>query len=123
MRIGTADLLGDLGCRVVQAASGHEALRQPRDDGIELIVTDYLMPGMNGVDLSREARRLRPSLPILLITGYSTIAEGPGLELPRLTKPFRQSDIAQRIADLLAQPEGDTVVNISKNAKSRRRAK
>ena len=38
---------------------------------------------------------------VLLITGYSTIAEGPGTLLPRLAKPFRQADLAERVAKLL----------------------
>jgi two-component SAPR family response regulator len=69
------------------------------------------MPGMNGVDLVDQARSLRPEMKALLITGYSNIAEGPGASLPRLAKPFRQADLAQHVADLLA-PTSDTVVQI-----------
>lgn len=121
VRLGTADLLSDLGYRVVQAASGSEALRLLRDDRFDILVTDHLMPGMSGVELAREARTLSPGLPVLLITGYSNIAEGPGTELPRLTKPFRQTDLAQRVSDLL-QPDRANVFSLSKQPKADKRS-
>jgi PAS domain S-box-containing protein len=120
VRVGTADLLADLGYQVVQAGSGSEALRLLRQDGFDILVTDYLMPGMNGAELAREARARVPGLPVLLITGYSNIAEGPGMELPRLTKPFRQTDLAQRVADLL-QPDRSNVVSLPKQPKADKR--
>lgn len=103
VRAGTADMLSDIGYEVVQAASGAEAMRLLRS-GMrpDLLVTDYLMPGMSGVDLAEAARQLMSDLRVLLITGYSTIAEGRGSALPRLAKPFRQADLAQHVADLLA---------------------
>jgi len=104
VRHGTADMLRDIGYRVIEATSGGEALRLiETETDIDLLITDYLMPGMSGVDLARQIRSLRPAMPILLITGYSTIAEGPGAELARLAKPFRQTDLASRIAGLLDQ--------------------
>jgi hypothetical protein len=45
---------------------------------------------------------LVPELPVLVITGYSNIAEGPGADLPRLNKPFRQAELASKVAGLLA---------------------
>ncbi|MFL6844695.1 MAG: PAS domain-containing protein [Allosphingosinicella sp.] len=117
VRLGTADLLQDLGYQVVQAASGPEALRALRDGGVDLLVTDYLMPAMSGVELAHEARRLHPGLPVLLVTGYSDIAEGPGTELPRLTKPFRQLELARRVADLLRPERGGSVVGIKREAR------
>ena len=68
---------------------------------VDLLITDYLMPGMNGVELIRNARNAAPALLALIISGYSTIAEGPGADLPRLAKPFRQIDLAARVAEIL----------------------
>jgi CheY-like chemotaxis protein len=68
---------------------------------IDLLVSDYLMPGIGGADMVREARKLRPDLPALLITGYTNLVQGPGAELPRLAKPFRQAELASRIAELI----------------------
>ena len=120
VRVGTADLLRDLGYRVIMASSGPDALRLLRDAEVDLLLTDYLMPGMNGVELVYEAQKFDPDLPALLVTGYSDIADGPGLELPRLTKPFRQTDLARRVAELLLRSErGATVIDIKSGAARR----
>ena len=100
-------MLRDIGYQVLTAASGGEALSLLRaDNGIDLIISDYLMPGMNGVDLIQRARAIAPDVPALLITGYSNIASGPGADLPRLAKPFRQVDLAARVAELLSARSG-----------------
>ena len=106
VRLGTADMLEDLGYTVIDANSGAEAIRLLRT-GVEpdLMITDYRMPGMNGVELIEQARLLAPAMEVMLITGYSTIAEGPGASLPRLAKPFRQADLAKVVAELLDQPK------------------
>jgi signal transduction histidine kinase/CheY-like chemotaxis protein len=110
VRRATAEMLADIGYTVVEAASGAEALRMVRDGaGCDIVVSDYLMPGMNGVDLIRHLRELAPGLPAMLISGYSTIAEGSGSELPRLAKPFRQADLARSVALLLAEPAAGTI--------------
>ena len=110
VRNGTADMLRDIGYEVLTAASGAEALMLLRSGAeINLLVTDYLMPGMNGVDLVQAAGSIVPGLPALLITGYSNIASGPGAALPRLAKPFRQVDLAARVAELLFQRAADVV--------------
>ncbi len=110
VRRATADMLADIGYGVVEASSGAEALRLVRDGAAcDAVVSDYLMPGMNGVDLIRHLRDLAPELPALLISGYSTIAEGSGSELPRLAKPFRQADLARSVAHLLAEPAAGTI--------------
>ncbi len=111
VRTGTADMLGDLGYDVVQAESGAEALRLLRS-GCEpdIVVTDYLMPGMNGVDLIEHALAIAPNAKPMLITGYSDIATGRGANLPRLQKPFRQGELARRVADLLSRSGGGEVL-------------
>ena len=104
VRTATAQLLEELGYVVVQAGSGPEALAaiDERKGAIDALVTDFLMPVMNGAVLAQEARLLVPTLPVLVITGYSNIAEGPGAELPRLNKPFRQAELASKVAALIA---------------------
>jgi CheY-like chemotaxis protein len=115
VRIGTAEILMDLGYTVVQASSGAEALGLLRRDEfeIDLLVSDYLMPGIDGASFVREARKLRPGLPALLITGYTNLVQGPGAELPRLAKPFRQAELAARIAELVeAARSRDNVIRL-----------
>jgi signal transduction histidine kinase/CheY-like chemotaxis protein len=110
VRTGTAEMLADIGYSVIQAGSGVLALAVLRggEAEIDILVTDYLMPGMSGAELVREAQRLRPDLPVLLVTGYTNLAQGPGAELPRLTKPFRQAELASRVADLLEASRRNT---------------
>ena len=112
VRVATADMLGDLGYEVIEANSGAEALRLLRlGDEPDLMITDYLMPGMNGVQLIENARAIAPEMQVMLITGYSTVAEGPGALVARLAKPFRQADLAALVADLLTQEPADNVLS------------
>jgi hypothetical protein len=65
---------------------------------------------MNGAELIELANPLAPAMKLMLITGYSNIAEGPSASVPRLAKPFRHADLAQLVADLLTcEPEGKVV--------------
>jgi CheY-like chemotaxis protein len=101
VRMSTADMLADLGYEVVEAASGEEALRLISGGGrTDLLVTDHLMPGMNGVDLARAVRSLIPGLPILIVSGYAEV-DGVAADLPRLTKPFRNAELAERLNTMM----------------------
>ena len=78
------------------------------------------MPGIDGASFVREARKLRPGLPALLITGYTNLVQGPGSELPRLAKPFRQAELASRIAELVEAARSlDNVVHLEATGRSR----
>jgi len=74
-----------------------------RDGGaeIDLLIVDYAMPEMTGTDLIDEARRRRPGLKALLITGHADRLRDGGGDAPLLPKPFRPAELAERIADLL----------------------
>jgi CheY-like chemotaxis protein len=100
--LSTATLLEDLGHTVIKATSALDALSILRHGKpIDLLITDYAMPGMTGLRLAEEARRLRPDLPILLATGYADLPTSAALELPRLSKPYQQRQLAEQIASLL----------------------
>jgi CheY-like chemotaxis protein len=66
-----------------------------------LMMTDHVMPGMTGIELAAASRELRPSLPILLATGYAELPEGTQLDLPRLAKPYHQDQLRDRLDQLL----------------------
>ncbi len=105
VRRGTAEMLRDLGHRVVEAEGGAEALvtlaAQP---GIEAVVTDYKMPRMDGAQLAARLRETRPDLPILLISGYTGAAD-PIEGLPRLNKPFGLAELADALRRATEQPD------------------
>ena len=92
VRSGTAEMLRESGHHVVEAQGGADALRQVRA-GLEVdaVVTDYMMPSMNGAELAGELARIKSGLPILVVTGYA--GSGLDTELPVLAKPFRQADL------------------------------
>jgi PAS domain S-box-containing protein len=100
--MSTTEMLEDLGHRVIGANSGFHALDILRSEQpIDLMVTDQMMPGMTGLELAAASRELRPSLPILLATGYAELGEGTQVDLPRLAKPYHQDQLRDRLAQLL----------------------
>lgn len=102
--MSTVDMLEDLGHTVIEANSGPKALEiLQRDVPIDLILTDYAMPGMTGVELAQAARTLRPGLPVLLATGYAELQETSNFDFPRLTKPYQQHQLASHVARLLSR--------------------
>ncbi|WP_175492475.1 PAS domain S-box protein [Methylocapsa palsarum] len=107
VRTGTMEMLIEMGHEVCAAESGAQALELlSRDSGIDALLTDYLMPAMTGAELAVKARAIRPSLPVLLITGYADLAQGVGLGLPRLAKPFRQTQLASAIVSAIQNAIG-----------------
>ncbi len=107
VRFATADMLRDIGYHVVEAASGSQALAAIRGGvDVDLLVTDYLMPGMTGASLIAELRATGHGLPALLITGYAATGADVPADVPRLAKPFRQVDLAARVDELLHRPAG-----------------
>jgi CheY-like chemotaxis protein len=104
VRATTAEMLSDLGYEVIEASSAEEAL-QLVDSGLDydILLTDHLMPGMKGTDLVRVLAARSPGLSALVVSGYAEV-EGIAPDLPRLTKPFRQAELARSLADLRAGP-------------------
>ncbi|MGA9583550.1 MAG: PAS domain S-box protein [Allosphingosinicella sp.] len=100
VRESTADMLEDLGFEVVQASSAEEALRLI-EGGLrpDVLMTDHLMPGMNGTELANIVRADLPGTPVLIVSGYAE-ADGIAPHYPRLVKPFRNSDLAASLAEL-----------------------
>jgi PAS domain S-box-containing protein len=100
--MSTMEMLEDLGHRVIGANSGLHALDIIKSEQpIDLMMTDHVMPGMTGIELAAASREVRPSLPILLATGYADLPEGAQLDLPRLAKPYHQDQLRDRLDQLL----------------------
>ena len=104
VRTATAEMLRDVGYIVTEATSASQALVAVKG-GIEVdaVVTDYLMPGMNGAQLIRELHQIRRQLPVLLVTGYAAGGEDVPVGVPVLSKPFRQADLARHLNEVLRQ--------------------
>jgi CheY-like chemotaxis protein len=102
--MSTTEMLEDLGHRVIGANSGLHALDILRSDQpIDLMLTDHVMPGMTGIELAMATREMRPQLPILLATGYAELPDGAQIDVPRLTKPYHQDQLRDRLEQLLGQ--------------------
>ncbi|WP_162864311.1 ATP-binding protein, partial [Pseudomonas viridiflava] len=102
VRDSTAHLLQDLGYQVTEAPSAAVAL-DLFDAGLrpDVLVTDYVMADITGVQLARQIRQRINDLPILIITGYTNAKPVPTDDFEVLAKPFRRQDIASRLANLV----------------------
>jgi CheY-like chemotaxis protein len=99
-------MLEELGCEVISAASGPEALDQlSRDERIAILITDINMPGMDGHELAERARRIRPELRVLQLSGRERRRDG----YPMIRKPFSVEDLANTMRQTtgLCEPSGD----------------
>ena len=95
----------NVGMRELVHQDGGQALARItlEPDAFDLLITDHSMPGMTGVELASASRKLRPSLPILLATGYAEMPEGIQLDLPRLTKPYQQDQLRDLLNKMLSE--------------------
>ncbi len=106
VRETTAGMLCDLGHKVDAAADGPTMLRKLRGApaDYDLIITDYAMPVMSGSDMLKQARKIRPDLPCIIISGYAdsqSISRKPS-EIVVLTKPFTFDQISAAICTVFA---------------------
>ncbi|WP_374762040.1 hybrid sensor histidine kinase/response regulator [Bradyrhizobium japonicum] len=107
LRAYVSELLRDLNYRVVVASSAQAALTilLQEEPKVDLVLTDVVMPGINGREMGRRAQQIRPGIKILYMTGYSrnaVVHQGrldEGVEL--LEKPISQAKLAFRVREML----------------------
>jgi CheY-like chemotaxis protein len=87
----TAAMVEDMGCEVVTAGSGAEALDKIAAERIDVLITDINMPGIDGYELADRAKRVCKELRVIVLSGKETADCG----YPLIRKPFLQSDLAQ----------------------------
>jgi len=106
----TSIMLEDLGLKVLQASNGQEALDIVcADTPIDILLTDFAMPGMNGAELAQAVRDRLPTLPVIFVTGYAELDAFDIGNAQVLQKPFRERELAERIARAHAAcPENGT---------------
>ncbi|MGQ0485206.1 MAG: response regulator [Hyphomicrobiales bacterium] len=105
VRFTTAAMLRELGHKVTEAAGGAEALKviEKDPDGVDLVLTDYAMPAITGLELIRIARNSRPRLPAIIMTGFAdvdTIGDRPR-DVEILSKPLEPAALSVAIATAL----------------------
>jgi len=103
------ELLASKGYRVIEADSAEEALTifDRAANGVELVLSDIVLPGMDGVELVRRLRRSDPGLPALFMSGYAAEALRErgvaGESAPVLEKPFTPSQLLVAVRSLINQ--------------------
>lgn len=107
VRMAIATCLRGTGAMIVHAGQPHEALALLRSGQVvDALVSDVMMPGMNGDELAARARELSPELPVLFMSGFST--QNPTVARLRrenerlLHKPFSADELRDHVASLLA---------------------
>ena len=110
VRAFASEALQELGCRVVEAASGEEALRTLQSgETIGVMLTDVVMPGMTGRQLADRVLEARPGMKIIYMTGFTQNAivhngiVDPGTRL--LTKPFTLTQLEMELSAALAEAQ------------------
>jgi two-component system cell cycle sensor histidine kinase/response regulator CckA len=107
VRMFAARALRSKGYRVVDAKSGETALEQIRGGTgpIDLLITDIVMPDIDGPRLVREVRELDPSIKVIFISGYAEDAFRQRLDSERdihfLAKPFSLKQLAMKVKEVL----------------------
>ena len=102
VREAAADMLREGGWRVIAAKDAHAALTVlETGETVDVLFSDVVMPGMNGVRLAQAAQRLRPGLPVLLTSGYAgeaLVGEEPAYQV--LSKPYERAELLARLGAL-----------------------
>jgi two-component system, cell cycle sensor histidine kinase and response regulator CckA len=108
VRSSVRRLLERYGYHVLEAPSGNHALTAIAESAqaIDLVISDMVMPEMSGLELRQHLRELRPTLPVLLMSGYSeeaiTRLGSPGSVGPLIEKPFTVQGILQKVKEALS---------------------
>ena len=101
------EMLSELTHRVVAADGGREAIAQFKAQSFDLVFTDLAMPEMDGWDTARALKKLRPEVPVVLVTGYGATAKPPSGELDLISgvigKPFDFPQVTETIARVVAR--------------------
>ncbi len=101
IRLTTAEILEDAGFLVIEAGSGTEALAALETSAVDVLITDFGLPDMTGVDLLHRVRETRPDMPALIATGHVDVGKLPAGRTEQLTKPFDDTLLMDALNRLL----------------------
>src|ERR1700744_538075 len=106
MRRFLVKALENAGYDVVSYDNGRSAYDRLREEPFELLLTDIVMPEMDGIELARKATELDPDMKVMFITGFAAVALNPDNQAPKdakiLSKPFHLRDLVHEVQRLLA---------------------
>ena len=98
--------LQNAGHEVMSYDNGLSAYHRLREEPFELLLTDIVMPEMDGIELARRATELDPDIKVMFITGFAAVALNPDSDAPKdasvLSKPFHLRDLVNEVERLLA---------------------
>jgi two-component system cell cycle response regulator CpdR len=98
--------LGKAGYDVSSFANGEDAFQRLKEEPFTLLLTDIVMPKMDGIELARRAAELDPELKIMFITGFAAVVLNNDVAAPKearvLSKPFHLKDLVREVERLLA---------------------
>jgi PAS domain S-box-containing protein len=107
----TIAMLEDLGHTGFAASSGREALDILRQQGaVDVVITDYAMPHMTGLQLADTIKKEWPKLPVIIATGFAEMEPDAKWHQPRLAKPFTEAQLAQELERIVRRGRDDARV-------------
>jgi two-component system cell cycle response regulator CpdR len=106
MRRFLVKALQQAGYEVISYDNGLSAYQRLREEPFELLLTDIVMPEMDGIELARRAAELDPDIKIMFITGFAAVALNPDSSAPKhakvLSKPFHLRELVNEVQKVLA---------------------
>ena len=106
MRRFLVKALENAGFQVSHHDNGMSAYQRLREEPFEMLLTDIVMPEMDGIELARRATELDPDLKVMFITGFAAVALNPDSKAPKdakvLSKPFHLRELVDEVNKLLA---------------------
>jgi len=106
MRRFLVKALENAGYDVASFDNGLSAYNRLREEPFELLLTDIVMPEMDGIELARKATELDPEIKVMFITGFAAVALNPDSQAPRdakvLSKPFHLRDLVSEVDKMMA---------------------
>ena len=105
MRRFLVKALENAGFEVSPHDNGMSAYQRLREEPFEMLLTDIVMPEMDGIELARRATEIDPDLKVMFITGFAAVALNPDSSAPKhakvLSKPFHLRDLVNEVEKML----------------------
>lgn len=124
MREDISEMLSREGYTVSHVGSGEEALERMKREDFDVILTDLIMPGIDGMEVLRQSKRLKPAVRVIMITGFGTIEnavdamkEGAS---DYISKPFKINEVQATVKRALEEVKFSKSLSITPGAKSDR---